>query len=420
MNDVHVDVLIIGAGPSGCVAAAYLNQQNISVKVIEKSKFPRFVIGESLLPRCMDHFEEVGLLQFIEQQGFEIKRGARFIRGNKICEFDFNDKFTDGYSWTWQLPRADFDNVLAQELIKRGVDISFENEVKDVKFEKDGTSTTSITTKNGEEYQVHANFIIDSSGYGRVLPRLLDLDKPSTIPEHASIFSHVRDVNRPEGKEGTLISFDVIDKDTWFWVIPFSNGITSLGFVGKIDYINSFEVTPAGRMKQLIETSDYYKERFKNVEFLFEPKQIQNYSKSVKQLFGNGYALTGNSAEFLDPVFSSGVTFATESGLKAAKLITLQLNNKQVDWEKDYSRYIKEGVNVFSSYVKEWYTGNLQTMFFDGADNPQIKRQICSVLAGYVWDQKNPFVKNHDRLIKTVANVINLENRSVNIPQNEL
>ncbi len=409
MNDVKVDVLIIGAGPSGCVAAAYLNQQNISVKVIEKSKFPRFVIGESLLPRCMDHFEEVALLPVLEQQGFEIKRGARFIRDKTICEFDFSDKFSEGYNWTWQLPRADFDNVIAQELIKKGVDFAFENEVMDVHFSEDGSSTTTIKDKDGSIYKAYANFIIDSSGYGRILPRLLDLDKPSSIPEHSSIFSHVKDTNRPEGKEGTLITFDVLDKDTWFWVIPFSNGNTSLGFVGKTEFINSFEGTPSERLRKMIKRSDYYNERFKDVEFLFEPKIIQNYSKSVKQLYGKGYALTGNSAEFLDPVFSSGVTFATESGLKAAKLIAKELKNEVVDWENDYSNYIKEGVNVFASYVKEWYTGNLQTIFFEGEGNPEIKRQICSVLAGYVWDQKNPFVKNHDRLIKTVARIIEME-----------
>ncbi len=412
MNDVNVDVLIIGAGPSGCVAAAYLNQQNIPVKVVEKSKFPRFVIGESLLPRCMDHFEEVGLLPVLEKQGYEIKRGARFIRGKTICEFDFSKKFTDGYNWTWQLPRADFDNVLAQECIKKGVDIEFEHEVMDVHFLEDGTSTTIIKDKVGKIYKARAKFIIDSSGYGRVLPRLLDLDKPSSIPEHSSIFGHVKDSNRPQGREGTLITFDVIDNDTWLWVIPFSNGNTSLGFVGKTDFINSFEGTSSERLMKMFETSEYYYERFKDAEFLFEPKIIQNYSKSVKQLYGKGYALTGNSSEFLDPVFSSGVTFATESGLKAAKLIVKELRNEVVDWEQDYSNYIKEGVNVFASYVKEWYTGNLQTIFFEGNGNPEIKSQICSVLAGYVWDWKNPFVKNHDRLIKTVARIIEMENRS--------
>lgn len=410
-NDVKVDVLIIGAGPSGCVAAAYLQQQGLSVKIVEKSKFPRFVIGESLLPRCMDHFEEVGLLACLEEQGYEIKRGARFIRGNTICEFDFSDKYTDGYNWTWQVPRADFDNVLTQELIKKGVDIAFKNEVVDVEFSENGFSKTTIKSDTDVLYHIRAKFIIDSSGYGRVLPRLLNLDKPSQMPEHSSIFTHVKDTNRPKGREGTLITFDIIDKDTWLWVIPFSNGITSIGFVANTEVLETIEGTPSEALMQLMQTSSYYYERFKGLDFIFEPKIIQNYSKSVKQLYGKGYALTGNSAEFLDPVFSSGVTFATESGLKAAKLIAKELQNEAVDWETEYSNYIKEGVNVFGSYVKEWYTGNLQTIFFEGNDNPEIKKQICSVLAGYVWDKNNPFVKNHHRLIKTVAKIIDLENK---------
>lgn len=410
MNDEHIDVLIIGAGPSGCVAAAYLQQQGFSIKVIEKSKFPRFVIGESLLPRCMDHFEEVGLLECLKHQNFEIKRGARFIRGETICEFDFSEKFSEGYDWTWQVPRANFDSVLVEEVSRKGVDVRFEHEVMDVDFLDDGSSVTTIKSKEGQTYQLNAKFIIDSSGYGRVLARLLQLDKPSEMPEHSSIFTHVKDLNRPEGREGTLITFDVLEKDTWFWVIPFSNGNTSLGFVAKTEYIESFEGSPKEKFRAMLMHSDYYSERFQNLEFLFEPITIQNYSKSVTQLYGKGYALTGNSAEFLDPVFSSGVTFATESGLKAAKLIAKQLHGDVVNWETDYSDYIKEGVTVFGSYVKEWYTGNLQTIFFEGNDNPEIKRQICSVLAGYVWDKKNPFVKNHNRLIQTVAKVIKLEN----------
>jgi len=118
MQSKIVDVLIIGAGPSGCVAAAYLKQKGLEILVVEKSKFPRFVIGESLLPRCMDHFEEVGLLKCLNDYGFEIKRGARFMQGDIICEFDFSKKFSEGWNWTWQVPRADFDNLLVKRFKK--------------------------------------------------------------------------------------------------------------------------------------------------------------------------------------------------------------------------------------------------------------------------------------------------------------
>lgn len=409
MSNAIVDVLIIGAGPSGCVAASYLHNNGLKVKVVEKNKFPRFVIGESLLPRCMDHFEEVGLLECLKAQGFERKYGARFLKGDKECNFDFSIKHTEGWNWTWQVPRADFDHVLSKELIKKGIDIAFEQEVIDVNFNENGSSKTTIKDKEGEISTINAKFIIDSSGYGRVLPRLLDLDIPSTLPKHSSIFTHVKDIKRPEGKEGTLITFDVIDTQTWLWVIPFSNGITSIGYVGNTDYMETFEGNNTEKLTEMLKLSTYYHERFKDLDFLFEPISIKNYSKSVKQLYGKGYALTGNSAEFLDPVFSSGVTFATESGLLAAKLITKEHNNEVVDWEKDYSNYIKKGVDVFATYVKEWYTGNLQALFFHRPENPEVKKQICAVLAGYVWDETNPFVEKHNKIIQALAHFIELE-----------
>ena len=426
MNDIVVDVLIIGAGPSGCVAASYLNKNGVKIKVVEKSIFPRFVIGESLLPRCMDHFEETGFMDCLMEQKFEIKSGARFLKNDIVCNFDFAKKHTSGWDYTWQAPRADFDHTLAKEIVKMGVDLSFGHEVIDVQFDPSavlgdhpsaqggiGNSTTTVKDENGEEYKIKAKFIIDSSGYGRVLPRLLDLDMPSSLNPNSAIFTHVKEPNRPQGVEGTIITFDVVKDEVWLWVIPFSNGNTSIGFVGPTEFIESFKGTNAERMREMLKISDYYYDRLKDLEFVFEPHIIKNYSKAVKQLYGKGYALTGNSAEFLDPVFSSGVTFATESGLKAAKLIAKELQGEKVDWEHDYTEYIMKGVDVFRTYVSEWYTGNLQKIFFHRPENPIIKEQICSVLAGYVWDETNPFVKNHNRLVKTVAKVIDMENERV-------
>lgn len=405
----NVDVLVIGAGPSGCVAAAYLHNNGVKIKVVERSKFPRFVIGESLIPRVMDHFDEAGLLDALKAMDFEKKFGARFIRGEEVCEFDFSQKFGEGWDWTWQVPRADFDNTLAQEVIKKGIDLEFETEVLDVVF--NGTdSTTTVKDKEGNTRQINAKFIIDSSGYGRVLPRILKLDAPSSIPENSSMFAHVKDIKRPKGVEGTQITFDILETKVWLWVIPFSNGNTSIGVVGPTSYINTIGgVNNTEALKKIIDQSDFYRDRFEDVDFLFEPHKIENYSCSVSQLYGPGFTLTGNSSEFLDPVFSSGVCFATESGMLSAKLFLRELNGEKVDWETEYSDYMRRGVDVFATYVKEWYTGNLQTLFFHRPENPDVKEKICSVLAGYVWNEENPFVKKHDRVIKSMAYMLQNE-----------
>lgn len=413
MNNENVDVLIIGAGPSGSVAAAYLHERGYAIKVVEKNKFPRFVIGESLIPRCMEHFEAVGLIDCLKEKGFEVKEGARFMQGDVVCEFDFSKKYTDGWNWTWQVPRADFDKTLTDELQKRGVDVDFEKEVVAVEFSENGESITTIKNSEGKLSGIAAKFIIDSSGFGRVLPRLLDLDKPSEIPKHSSIFTHVKDIKRPKGWDGHRITFDIVSTSTWLWVIPFSNGITSIGYVGPTEYLETFEGSNEEKLREMMKLSDYYVDRFKDLPYEFEPLMIKNIAKSVKKLYGKGFVLTGNSAEFLDPVFSSGVTFATESAHLAAQLIDKEFQNKEVDWEVDYKEYILEGVNVFSTYVKEWYTGNLQKIFFNKTQNAEIKSQICAVLAGYVWDQSNPFVKNHHRLVKALAHLTDMENETV-------
>ncbi|MDR7369701.1 NAD(P)/FAD-dependent oxidoreductase [Flavobacterium aquidurense] len=410
MTKEFVDVLVIGAGPSGCVSASYLHKNNIKIKVVEKAKFPRLVVGESLIPRVMDHFAEAELFECLDAMNFEKKLGARFIRGEEICVFDFSQKFGEGWDWTWQVPRADFDNTMAQEVIRKGIDLEFETEVLEVSFEGKN-SKTIVKDAAGNLKEIHAKFIIDSSGYGRVLPRLLDLDTPSKLDPHSSIFTHVKDINRPEGEEGTQISFDILETEVWLWVIPFSNGNTSLGVVGPTDFINSLSENKdnAEALRNAIQQSDYYIKRFKGTEFLFEPVKLENYSRAVKRMYGDGFALTGNSSEFLDPVFSSGVAFATESGMLAAKLYIKESQGIEVDWETEFTAYMKKGIAVFTTYVKEWYTGNLQTLFFHQPENLDVKEKICSVLAGYVWNEENPFVKKHDHVIQNMAYLLNMQ-----------
>lgn len=404
-----IDVLIIGAGPSGTVAAAYLAQKGLNVQVVEKANFPRFSVGESLIPRCMDNFEEAGLLDCLKEQNYQVKSGARFIKDDLIGEFEFSEKFGEGWDWTWQVPRADFDMVLAQECIRKGVKISFETEVVQVEFPEKERPRVIIRKRNRRITEIEADFIIDASGFGRVLAKQLHLEAEPDVPNHSSLFTHVKDIRRPEGYEGTRITFDILERDAWFWYIPFSNGNTSIGFVGPNKWLEQFGTTTSEKMKALLERTKKYKPQFKDLPFLFEPILVKNTAKNATKLFGKNYVLTGNSAKFLDPIFSSGISFGTESGLLAAKLVIKELNGNTVNWQKEYVDHMNFGVEVFSSYVREWYTGNLQELILHPNPNPEIKEQVCSVLAGYVWNKKNPFVRKHDRIIAQVAELIRQE-----------
>ncbi len=403
-----VDVLVIGAGPAGTVAAAMVNKSGFSCRIVEKQKFPRFVIGESLLPRCMEHLEEAGFLEAVKAHGFQQKFGAKFVKDGQICDFNFSDQFSKGWNWTWQVTRGDFDKILADTVASQGVPVEFETGVTDIKFH--GTdSITTVEDALGNKKEIEAKFIIDASGYGRVIPRMFDLDKPSNFDPRKTLFTHIKDLNRPTDVDGNRITVVIHKPRTWIWVIPFSTGITSVGFVGDPTFFESFTGTPEEKLRAIISTEPSIAERFKDSEFMFEPRTIEGYAISSKKLYGDGFVLTGNSTEFLDPIFSSGVTFAMESGSKAGKLVSKLLKGEEVNWDKDFVEHMMQGINTFRSYVAAWYDGHLQEIFFAPNPDPLYKKQICSVLAGYVWDLDNPFVKKHDRALKSLADVIRME-----------
>jgi flavin-dependent dehydrogenase len=403
----QTDVLVIGAGPAGSIAASILHKQGFKVHIVEKEKFPRFVIGESLLPRVMDHLDEAGLLEAVKKAGFQEKFGAKFVMGDKVCDFNFADQFSEGWSWTWQVPRAQFDQLLASEVEKKGVKVEYQTAVTDIKF-KGTDSTTTVVDKDGNTKKIEAKFIVDASGYGRVIPRMFGLDKPSNFEPRKTHFTHFKDLKRPEGIDGNRITVVVHQKRTWIWIIPFSNGNTSVGFVADPEFYDAHPEEMKARMLSIIASDENTRERFKDAEMIMEPRTIEGYAISTKQLYGEGYVLVGNATEFLDPVFSSGVTFAMESGHKAAKLVGKHLRNEAVDWQTEYTDYMMQGINTFRTYVAGWYNGDLHEIFFSKNQDQGIKNQICSVLAGYVWDLNNPYVKKHSRAVSTLATIIRM------------
>ena len=414
------DAIVIGAGPSGTVAASYLRDRGHRVVIIEKQLFPRFVIGESLLPLSMGHWEETGLLPALMVQKYAVKRGARFIRGKEVLDLAFADNFTEGWTWTWQVPRAHFDHVLAKATEAKGIPIHYGHEVTGVELDHpDGVRVTARDADGEKEFT--ARFLIDSSGYGGVLVKLLGLKDRGAGNGRMAMFTHVTETDafRSTVKDPMQISFEIVDTDLWFWVIPFSNEVTSLGFVGHQRHFDALERSPStsAAFSTMLARQQGFGPRFATPQYLWEPKVIREYAHYNDSLHGRNYVLTGNCAGFLDPVFSSGVAFATNSGLMAAKLLHASWNGIPVDWEKDYSVPVKRGAAVFKSYIEAWYNGDLHKIFFAPDLQQNIKEQIVSVLAGYVWDEKNPFVARHDSILRTLANVVDMSAASPKIAQ---
>lgn len=405
MMNTDVDVLIIGAGPAGCVAASLLRREGFTVRVVEKQRFPRFVIGESLLPHCMDFLQNAGLLEAVEKQGFMRKNGAVFHRDGGTCNFDFSAQFTEGWQYTWQVPRADFDLTLANAVKAMGVEVLFEHGISAVEFH-DSHAAATVEQPDGTKRNVTARFILDCSGYGRVLPRLLDLERPSNFPTREALFTHVTGDHRPEGREEGKIWACLHPEGAWLWVIPFSNGKTSVGAVATPEFFARYPEKPEERLRTITATDPSAGPRLRDAQFTFEPQRISGYACAVKQLHGPRFALVGNATEFLDPIFSSGVTLALASATRAAQTLARDLRGENVDWQVEYADHVMQGINAFRAYVAAWYDGTLPDIFFNAGRNRDIMRQICSVLAGYVWDRNNPYVAQPERALPLLARIV--------------
>lgn len=400
-----VDVLVIGAGPAGTVATALLQRAGFRLLVVEKQQFPRFVIGESLLPHCMDFLQEAGLLDAVAKQGFMQKNGAVFHRTGGVCNFDFATQFTAGWQYTYQVPRADFDLALANAVATLGVEMLYGHGVSAVEFHETHAAAV-LEQPDGSQRTVTAKFILDCSGYGRVLPRLLDLERPSDFPVREALFTHVTGDHRPEGREEGKIWACLHPEGAWLWIIPFSNGKTSVGAVATPEFFARYPENPEARLRAIISTDPSAGPRMRDAQFTFEPRRIAGYACAVKQLHGPRFALVGNATEFLDPIFSSGVTLALASASRASKVLTRELRGETVDWQADYAEHVMQGINAFRAYVTAWYDGTLPDIFFNAGRNPDIMRQICSVLAGYVWDKSNPYVTQPQRALPLLARIV--------------
>jgi len=402
-------VVVIGAGPSGAIAAALLKRNGHDVLVLERQRFPRFSIGESLLSHCLDFVEEAGMLDAVRAAGFQTKHGAAFSWGERYTEFDFRDTFTKGQGSTYQVLRADFDKLLADQAELQGVEIRYEEEIFAVDFSGarsgDCPRLSVRRLADGHEYQVQCAFVLDGSGYGRVLPRLLDLDTPSNFPVRQAVFTHVEDRSEGTGfdREKILITTHPTLRDVWFWTIPFSNGRCSVGVVAEVGRFTGRPEDLDACLKQFIEEAPSLHKMLKNAVWDTPARTIGGYSANVRTLHGPGFALLGNAAEFLDPVFSSGVTIAMRSASMAAGTLHRQLSGETVDWEHDFAIPLKRGVDTFRVYVEGWYDGSFQDVIHFERAQPEIRRMISSILAGYAWDQKNPYVAEPRRRLRVLA-----------------
>ncbi len=230
------------------------------------------------------------------------------------------------------------------------------------------------------------------------------MELPSDFPSRASLFTHIEDrIDCPQhDRDKILITIHPQHRDVWFWLIPFGQGRSSVGVVAPSEFFDHYPADKLSRLQQIIAEVDELQSLLSHAQFDTPVQSIEGYACNVKSLWGNNYALLGNAGEFLDPVFSSGVTIAMKSASLITPLVDRQLAGKTVNWESEYAQPLRQGVDTFRAYVNAWYDGRFQDIIFTEQQSDTIREMISSILAGYAWDQNNPFVAEPEKRLNTL------------------
>ncbi len=404
MRERDHDVIVIGAGPAGATAAALLARRGHRVHVVERAHFPRFSIGESLLPQCMGDLEAAGLLETVLAADYQPKNGAAFTRNGQATAIDFRDKYSPGWGTTFQVERTDFDQRLIEAARDQGATLEFGVSV-DAFHPDPQCPGVTLRDEAGEVRELRAGFVLDASGYGRVLARLEGLSREPRLEPRMALYTHVDEsIDDPDyDREKILIGVHPRDASIWYWLIPFRDHRASVGVVGDIASLSAYGDTPEARWQALIAEEPRFSALLTGATPRREVGELKGYAADVERLHGPGYALLGNAGEFLDPVFSSGVTIALRSASLAAPLVARQLDGDTPDWDAEFERPLREGIATFRDFVDGWYDTRLQTIIFHDQAPPEIRARISAILAGYAWDRSNPFASASRRHLDTLS-----------------
>ncbi len=382
------DVLVIGGGPAGSTAGSWLGQRGRRVLICEKERFPRFHIGESLLPNGNRILKEIGVWKEIENAGFIKKYGAEFTLPDRSQSVDniFANGLIKGLEQTYQVERSRFDQILLDHAQKSGCDVRQRNQVGEATISRGGWKVEIRNLDTNQVEWVQTKWIIDASGRNCVMGRTLGFKKESIpYPSRFSVFNHFKGIPRAEGKAGGNIIV-LRQKDAWFWVIPISQEVTSVGVVGQKGALREGNETREDYFWRKVSESSFLTDSLRNATTLESFRIESGYCFSYENFGQDCVLLAGDAASFIDPVFSSGVYIALESGLLSAKTVHSQLDLKGSPSSKrlytNYTRSIKSRIRVVRDLIEAYYDNSCFEVFMTPNPRFKIPAAINSVLAG--------------------------------------
>jgi flavin-dependent dehydrogenase len=379
------DVAIIGGGPAGSTAAALLARAGRRAIVVEREKFPRFHIGESLLPFSMKAFTRMDLHQKFLRAGFMKKYGGEFFSAcrDEGTKFYFKDGYKSQTDHSYQVTRADFDKLLLDHATESGAEVMEATSVEEVDFSKEGVVLHWRDPGKGGE--IRAGYLIDASGRNSVLGNKFGIRKTYQHLQKLSIFAHYDGVVHAEGIDGTLTVL-VRGIDRWFWIIPLSSQRTSIGVVLDRETFKCSRQTPENFLDQALAEQPVIARRMTNARRVSEVHVAADFSYRSTKLYGDRWLLAGDAAGFIDPIFSSGVFLAVFAGELCADILDEVLQNPQRAKRlfPRYERKVNRAMDVYLRFVDAWYTKEFIEVFSSPRDLFNLPPTVNAVLGGNI------------------------------------
>lgn len=382
--EIEWDAVIIGGGPAGSTAATTLAQAGRRVLVLEKARFPRFHIGESLLPYNRKIFEELGVWEKVSTVGFTKKRAAQFLMGNgsRGNRLDFSAGAFTEYPEAMQVERAKFDDILLHHSRECGAEVREECQVSGHTVGQDRV-TVNYKSADGSDHEATASYLIDASGLGNFTANRES--KREYYEEHRkiAIFSHFTGVDMPTGEqEGDILI--VRRENSWFWMIPISKEKTSVGLVIDAADFKSSGKSPQDAFDDAVKSTLVVRNRFANATLLEKLHVMADFSYKNETLVSPRAIRVGDASGFIDPMFSSGVLLAMQSARQGACAIHQALDSGQsvTAGMRRYEKDSRKRIAIYWEFIENFYKLHFTQFFFQPYNKWGVVCAVNSVLAG--------------------------------------
>lgn len=380
----RLDVIVLGGGPAGATAAMVLAGEGLRVRVLEKARFPRFHVGESLLPYNVGLFEELGIAEMVAGCGYPVKRAAQFWSGagRPGARLEFAKGTFTEFKHAYQVERSVFDEQLLREAERRGAEV----------WEGCGYVSHAMTAEAvrvtcrdeaGETRELQSRFIIDATGMQALTARKSGLRRDREGHRKVAMFGHFEGVEMPKGEQSGDIVLLVRDR-AWVWMIPLDERRTSVGLVmGRREY-DAGRVDHEALWERIVRETPELKRRMQVASRLGALHVEADYSFSVDRLVEPRLVRAGDAAGFLDPVFSSGVMLAMESGRDAARVVAeaVARGRTMTRAMKAYEKAVHDHLALFWRFVEVFYTRPFIELFLQPSPVLNLMSAINAVLAG--------------------------------------